>query len=145
MLERNKLILSNAHDSIYFYEEGTSFWASERWLSCDETLWSNIYYCLCIVTFLEKDTLAQSPCLASLDLENLEIMFSFISWYLAKYFGSFRMDGSTTSAEVPQTVGVEKSGEKSSECALVYFHDRLRKHVLVLNRPKWRSMGSKCQ
>ena len=142
MLERNKLILSNARECFYFYKTG-DVWASERGLSSDEALWSNIYYCFCMVEFLEEDALAQSPCLASLDLENLEVMFYFISWYLAKHFASFHMDGSTSSGKIPLTVGLEKSGGKPVECAVVCFHDRLRKHVLVLNRPKWRWMGSK--
>ena len=119
-LERNKLVLSNARHCLYFYKAATDAWCSGRRLSCNETPWSQIYYCLRILDFTEEDTFAQSPCLASLDYETLEIMFSFINWYLADYFRSCQMNGSSN--EVPLPLGT-----------LVNFHHRLGKHIMALN------------
>ena len=120
-LERNRLALSNARHCLDFYEAATDSWCSGRCLSCNETLWSQIYYCLRILDFTGEDTFAQSPCLASLDYETLEIMFSFINWYLADYFRSCQMNGSRDEVPLPLST-------------LVDFHHRLEKHIMALNR-----------
>ena len=67
-LERNKLMVSNAHDSLKFYQE------ERRWLKRDETFMSKIYYRICMLVLAKEDTFAQSSCLASFDLETLKLM-----------------------------------------------------------------------
>ena len=131
MLERNKLILSNAHLYHYFYEVTTNLCSSEPWFNSDETLWSKIYYCLCILDFAEEDTSAQSPRLASLNLKTMEAIFSLFTSYVAVIIPCLAR---IASGGGPLRTGLEALGKKRAGSTLLDFRYMLANQIMALKK-----------
>ena len=131
MLERNKLILSNNHHYHGFYEATTNLCSSEPWFNSDETLWSKIFYCLCILDFAEEDTFAQSPRLASLDLKTMEAMFTLFTSYVSVTIPCLAR---IASGKGPLRIGLEYIGGKRTGSALLDFRYMLAKQIMALKK-----------
>ncbi len=123
-LERNKLMVSNIHDSFKYYDKesvsGRSFGA----------LLSKAYYCVCTLVLTTEDSFAQSSCLASLDLETLQLMREFVGQSLFTLTLCAQTDGS--SVPFHSRFALERLDGKSPKDTLENVLDTLKKHISAL-------------
>ena len=126
-LERNKLMVFNAHNYLDVCEEGISLRPFERWINPNEPILSRVYYCIWKLVLMEEDTFAQSSCLASLDLKNLEVMVEIIVRDMSPSFLFPGRDGFND--QDPPRFALKQMGGKSPEHALLNVLNTLRKHI----------------
>lgn len=135
-LERNKLMISNAHGFPAFCEaEKQLDPVSLRFNRNDEETHSKIYYRLRMLILAKQDTFAQSSCLASLNFETVKMMCSIIFREGRAHIVSGGV------RDVPMWFGIEKVGgecsaeqRRSFRSTLIYVWKILNERGRVLER-----------